>query len=83
VKGVVAFYRCGDIREGDGVELLVQSNTPYFDSFDVVRDVFFPSIGAWLSDYPYLKRDAFQRLSVAVYCSRQDPDRDPAGGGAW
>jgi hypothetical protein len=53
----------------------VQSQTPYFESFDVVRDAFFPAVGAWLSDYPYLKRQTFERLSASVYCSRQESER--------
>lgn len=71
-------HRCAGIREGDSAELLVQSSTPYFETFEVVRDVFFPQLGAWLADYPYLKREAFQRLSASVYSETQraEPARE-------
>lgn len=51
------------------------SSEPYFEDFQVVRDVYVPAVGLWLSDYPFLKRGPFERLSEDMYWSRQEVDR--------
>jgi hypothetical protein len=53
------------------VEVLVMSNSQYFEEFVVVRDVYIPTLRLWLADYPFIKRDVFERLSEDVYWSRQ------------
>ena len=63
--------RCEVVQEGDEVEVLVLSKTMYCDEFDVVRDVYVPASGAWLCDYPFVKRLDFERISADIYRSRQ------------
>eukprot|EP00892_Ulva_mutabilis_P002272 jgi/Ulvmu1/12045/UM083_0058.1 len=63
---------CQEVQVSDQVEVLVMSREPYFEDFQVVRDVYLPTLGLWLSDYPFLKRDAFERISEEMYWSRQD-----------
>lgn len=48
------------------------SKEPYFEEFQAVRDIYVPSEGLWLSDYPFLRRDVFERLSEDMYWSRQE-----------
>lgn len=67
---------CQDIKAGDAVEVLVLSKTLRFDDMQVVRDVYIPTLGRWLCDYPFVTRRAFARVSAEVYASRA------AGGGA-
>lgn len=67
-----ALCSCEQLRTSDQVEVLVMSSEPYFEDFQVVRDLYVPAIGLWLADYPFLKRDAFQRLSEDIYWSRQE-----------
>lgn len=50
------------------------SAEPYFDEFQVVRDIYVPAVGLWLSDYPFVKRDAFEKLSEDMYYSRHGSD---------
>lgn len=75
--------RCEQIQPGDAVEAVVLSASQYFDEFQVVRDLFVPETGAWLSDYPFVKRDAFQRISVDVYNSRTAPAAGEADQSYW
>jgi hypothetical protein len=54
------------------------SDSQYFEDFVVVRDVFVPSLGLWLSEYPFLKRDVFERVSEELYWSRKEsPPNEP------
>jgi hypothetical protein len=70
------FCRCEQLREGDSVEALVLSSSPYFDDFQVIRDIYVPALDLWLCDYPFVKRDAFRRLSSEVYWSREREGQD-------
>jgi hypothetical protein len=58
------------LREGDEVEVVVLSKSMYCEDFEVVRDVYVPATGAWLCDYPFVKRSDFERISAEVYRSR-------------
>lgn len=66
--------RCEQLRKADQVEALVMSSSQYFEEFVVVRDVYIPALRLWLAEYPFIKRDAFERLSEDVYWSRQNSD---------
>lgn len=52
------------------------SSSQYFEEFAVVRDVYIPALRLWLAEYPFIKRDAFERLSEDVYWSRQYSDTE-------
>lgn len=48
------------IRRGDAAELVVVSNRPDLSRISNLSDVYFPDENLWVSNYPYLRRDAFQ-----------------------
>jgi hypothetical protein len=68
---VAGVCRCEQLRKADAVEALVMSNSQYLEEFVVVRDIYVPTLSLWLADYPFIKRDVFERLSEDVYWSRQ------------
>ena len=70
--------RCAEVQDGDEVEVVVMSSSQFFDDFQVVRDVYVPELKQWLCDYPFIKRDVFQRISTEVFLSRQAPGEDAA-----
>lgn len=51
------------IRPGDTAEMLVMSNRPDLSRIMQVSDVYLSDYGAWVSDYPHLKRDVFVAVS--------------------
>ena len=51
------------IRVGDWAEMLVLSNRPDLSRIMKVTDVYIPDANLWISDYPYLRRDAFMEVS--------------------
>lgn len=51
------------IRPGDTAEMLVLSNRDDLSRIAKVSDIFIPRPGVWVSDYPYLRRDAFEDVS--------------------
>ncbi|GMH44393.1 hypothetical protein BSKO_12345 [Bryopsis sp. KO-2023] len=61
----------GPLDPGTPVELLVLSDDKKFSTFKVVREVFLPETRGWLSDYPFVDRDVFVRLSYQI--SQQNP----------
>jgi hypothetical protein len=67
------------VQIGDEVEVLVMSATQYFEDFQVVRDVYVPEAAVWLYDYPFVKRDAFQRISADIFNSRSPPSSQSTG----
>ncbi|KAF8056432.1 hypothetical protein HT031_006289 [Scenedesmus sp. PABB004] len=66
---------CEDIVEGEPAELLVLGADERLSSFKVVRELYLPQSGMWLAEYPFLDRDAFLDVSLAIERGRQ------AGGG--
>ena len=54
------------IQPGQPAELVVLSDSPNFESFKAVKDVYLPECGLWLSEYPYLDRTEFLELSLEV-----------------
>jgi hypothetical protein len=53
------------IRPRDIVEMVVMSNRPDLSRFTKISDAYLSDYDLWVSDYPYLRRDAF------VYVSRR------------
>lgn len=64
--------RCDGLNVGVEVEVLVLSDTSYFEDFQVVRDVYVPSTGQWLCDYPFVKREPFQEVSAEIFRARRN-----------
>ncbi|MEO0409506.1 MAG: phosphate ABC transporter permease [Cyanobacteria bacterium P01_A01_bin.135] len=54
------------IRRGDWAELLVVSNRSDLGRIAKISDAYLPDSGFWVSDYPYLRRDAFREVSRAL-----------------
>ena len=57
------------------MEALVLSQNQYFEDFQVIRDLYLPQAEYnaspyWLCEYPFIKREAFQRISADVFYSR-------------
>ena len=53
------------IRRGDLAEMVVMSNRSDLSRISKISDIYLPDHNLWVSDYPYLRRDAF------AYVSRQ------------
>lgn len=64
-----------DIRPGDWAELVMLSNRPDLSRIMKITDVFIPDAKLWVSDYPYLRRDAF--LDVSRRLREGDTEYDP------
>lgn len=54
------------ISRGQTVEMLVMSYRPDLSSFAKISDVYLPDLNLWLSDYPYVRRDAFIDTSQRI-----------------
>ncbi len=39
--------------------------------YQVVREVYLPQTGIWLSEYPFVNRDMFLSISLAIERARQ------------
>ncbi|MEL6321179.1 MAG: phosphate ABC transporter permease, partial [Cyanobacteria bacterium J06626_14] len=59
------------IRVGDWAEMLVVSNRPDLSRITKITDVYVSDANLWVSDYPYLRRDAFKEVSEKI---RRDYD---------
>ncbi len=55
-----------NIRVGDWAEMLVLSNRPDLSRIMKITDVYIPDANLWVSDYPYLRRDAFIDVSKRI-----------------
>jgi len=51
------------IRPGDLVEMIVMSNRDDLSRISKMSDVYLPDYNLWVSDYPYVRRDAFIDVS--------------------
>lgn len=59
------------IRPGDIAELIAMSNRPDLSSIAQVSDIYLPEADLWVSDYPYLCRDAFLDVSRQIEQQRK------------
>ncbi|KIZ06344.1 hypothetical protein MNEG_1608 [Monoraphidium neglectum] len=62
---------CEELVAGESAELMVLCRDGAFTNFKVVREVYFPQSGLWLADYPFVNRDVFLDISLAVERGRQ------------
>jgi hypothetical protein len=58
-------------QPGDEAELVVVSDEPALQRFSAVREAYFPELGLWLSEYPFLERRTFRAVSDAVAAERE------------
>lgn len=61
------------IAPGQIAEMLVMSNQPDLARIAKTSDIYIPSLDRWVSDYPYLQREAFAQVSRKL---RKDEDTD-------
>lgn len=61
------------IRPGDVAETVVLSNRPDLSRISKVLDAYLPDYDLWISEYPYLRRDAF--VDVSQQLGRRPKDR--------
>lgn len=63
---------------GELCDLLVLSKNSDFRDFKAVREAFFPRTRVWLAEYPFINRDNFYRLVVAIQKKQNEVimDRD-------
>ena len=64
------------IRRGDAAEMVVVSSRPDLGRIAKISDVFVPDSNVWVSDYPYVRRDAFQDVSHQLKSRAAEPLRD-------
>ena len=60
------------IAPGQIAEMVVMSHRPDLSSIKQVTDIYLPDLTLWVSDYPYLRRDTFARISNRL---QSEPER--------
>lgn len=55
---------------GEPAELLVLCGSREFRQFKVVREVYLPEAGLWLSEYPFVEQDRFLQISLDIERTR-------------
>lgn len=70
------------IRPGDAAEMVVVSSRPDLGRFARISDVYVADSTVWVSDYPYVQRDAFKEVSQRLKQRQNygEGDRDGYGG---
>lgn len=72
-------YRAIDV--GDTAELLVFSNRADLGRISKTSDIYIPDHNLWVSDYPYLRRDAFvdtsRRVNLRLETEQTAPKEEP------
>lgn len=63
------------IAAGQIAEMLVLSYEPDLNTIVMNTDIFIPSRNIWVSDYPYVQRDAFAEVSRQLKRYAQEPRR--------
>lgn len=61
------------IRPGDLAQMLCFSNRSDLSRIAKVSDLFLPDHNLWVSDYPYLRRDAFEEIAARLSRSGDRP----------
>ncbi|UBF23879.1 phosphate ABC transporter permease [Kovacikia minuta CCNUW1] len=59
------------IRAGDVAEMLVLSNRRDLGRISKTSDIYIPDNDIWVSDYPYLQREAFVEVSQRLHAREQ------------
>lgn len=63
--------RHDEVREGDSAELLVVASKPTFEGFKALKEAYLPESSLWIADYPYVNKDTFLDLSLAIERERR------------
>lgn len=59
------------IISGQPAELIVLSSAPTFESFKAVPEVYLPTSGVWVSEYPHLAKTEFLDVSLQIERERK------------
>jgi hypothetical protein len=62
------------IARGQIAEMVVMSNRPDLSTIEEFSDIYIPSRDLWVSDYPYVRKDFFNEVSMRL---RGDQERKP------
>ncbi len=63
------------IGRGQAAEMVVMSNRPDLSRIEEITEVYIPSRGVWVCDYPYLRRDFFSEVTSRLRDDRDDRPR--------
>jgi hypothetical protein len=64
------------IARGDRAEMVVLSSRPDLSRITATTDIYIPDCNVWVSDYPYLQREAFIEISQRLE-DQEDDRRQP------
>ncbi|GAX77270.1 hypothetical protein CEUSTIGMA_g4716.t1 [Chlamydomonas eustigma] len=59
------------LQKGEAAELIVLGRDNRFETFKVVRELYLPESGLWLAEYPFVDRNMFLDMSLAIERDRQ------------
>ena len=51
------------------------SDDPDLRGFRGVREAYLPELGLWLSEYPFVERTTYRRISDAIAAERGDGEK--------
>jgi hypothetical protein len=71
------------IRPGDPAEMVVSSNREDLSRLNALSDIYIPDAKIWVSDYPYLRKDAFLEVRRQIQRQSQQRRRPPVEPAPW
>jgi hypothetical protein len=63
------------IARGQIAEMIVMSNRPDLSSIEEFSNIYIPSRNLWVSDYPYVRQDLFNEVSLRLRENQQEKPR--------
>ena len=67
------------IARGQIAEMVVMSNSSDLSTIEEFSDIYIPSRDLWVSDYPYVRRDFFNEVSVRLRANQERRPRRRSG----
>jgi hypothetical protein len=67
------------IARGQIAEMVVMSNSSDLSTIEEFSDIYIPSRDLWVSDYPYVRRDFFNEVSVRLRANQERKPRRRSG----
>lgn len=67
------------ITRGQIAEMVVMSNRADLSTIEEFSDIYIPSRDLWVSDYPYLRRDFFNEVSMRLRANQERRPRRRSG----
>lgn len=67
------------IARGQIAEMVVMSNRADLSTIEEFSDIYIPSRDLWVSDYPYLRRDFFNEVSMRLRANQERRPRRRSG----